>query len=88
MKVAVFDTYVPKKDGQTMHFDILVAEGTDEAKVFTYGLEYLASVDQEGQPLSTTECRFCHIEQAEPAIETEIGNSGYYILKMENCPGQ
>ncbi len=86
MKVAVFDTYVPKKDGQTMHFDILVVEGTGEAKVFRYGLEYLASVGQEGQPLSTTECRFCHMEQAEPVIEASIGELGYFIIEMEGCP--
>jgi len=27
MKVAVYDTYVPKKSGGIMHFDIIVPEG-------------------------------------------------------------
>ncbi len=38
MKVAVWDTYVSRKDGLTMHFDILVPSAlTDEAKIFNFG---------------------------------------------------
>ncbi len=87
MNVAVWDTYVTKKDGSTMHFDIIVpADVTDEAVIYGYGREYLAGVGQDGQPLSSKECQFCHIEAVTPEREEAILQKGYYIYEMENCP--
>ena len=35
MKIAVWDTYVTRKDGKVMHFDILVNENLkDENQIF------------------------------------------------------
>ena len=53
MKVAVYDTYVVKKDGKTMHFDVIVPEGESHERVLAFGREYLKSVGQEGQTLTT-----------------------------------
>lgn len=86
MKVAVFDTYVTKKDGTTMHFDILIPEHEkDESRVYTFGRAYLAEKKQEGQPLTSKECRFCHMEQASEKVLSDIGLRGYSIVEMEGC---
>lgn len=86
MRVAVWDTYVTRKDGKLMHFDIIAPEEVeDENKIHNYGKEYLKSKKQDGQPLSSRECRFCHIETIRPQWEEEIRKNGYYIIEMENC---
>jgi hypothetical protein len=86
MKVAVWDTHVIKKDGKIMHFDILAPEEIkDTTVIYNYGKDYLKSKGQEGQPLSSKECRFCHIETLRPPYEADINKQGYYILEMENC---
>jgi len=86
MRVAVWDTYVTKKDGTVMHFDILVPEDIkDTTVIYNYGKDYLKSKAQEEQPLSSKECRFCHIETLRPQWEAEIKKQGYFIIEMENC---
>lgn len=86
MKVAVWDTYVSKKDGTIMHFDILAPEEIkDTSLIYNYGKDYLKTKDQEGQPLSSKQCRFCHIETLRPQWEADINKHGYYIIEMENC---
>jgi nitrate/TMAO reductase-like tetraheme cytochrome c subunit len=86
MKIAVWDTYVTRKDGKVMHFDILVDENLkDENQIFEYGKTYLKSVMQEGQNLTSKECNFCHIDKAPDEVEQQILNSGFSIIEMENC---
>lgn len=86
MQVAVWDTYVTKKDGTIMHFDIIApTEIKDTAVIYSYGKEYLKVKKQEGQPLTSKECRFCHIETVKPEWEIEIRKKGYFIYEMENC---
>ena len=86
MKVAVWDTYVTKKDGSVMHFDIIAPEEIkDTSIIYGYGREYLISKRQEGQPLTSKQCRFCHIETVRPEWEAEIKQKGYFIIEMENC---
>ncbi|MBK8442164.1 MAG: DUF2024 family protein [Sphingobacteriales bacterium] len=86
MKVAVWDTYVTKKDGTVMHFDIIAPqEINDTALIYGYGKEYLKTKRQDGQALSSKECRFCHIQNIKPQWETEIKQKGYFIIEMENC---
>ncbi len=86
MKVAVWDTYVTKKDGSVMHFDIIAPEEIkDTAVIFGYGKDYLKTKGQDGQPLSSKECRFCHIETVRPQWEAAIKQKGYYIIELENC---
>jgi len=86
MKVSVFDTYVTKKNGGLMHFDILVPAGLyNEEQVYEYGRQYLAQKGQDGQPLSTSECRFCHIEEATACMVADISQQGYCIIEMQGC---
>jgi hypothetical protein len=86
MKVAVWDTYVSKKDGTIMHFDIIVPqEIKDPTIVYNFGKAYLKSKDQDEQTLSANECRFCHIENIKPKWEKDLNEKGYHIVEMENC---
>lgn len=86
MKVAVWDTYVSKKDGSVMHFDIIAPhEIRDTTIIYSYGKDYLKTKVQSEQPLTSKECRFCHIETIRPQWETEIKQKGYFIIEMENC---
>jgi hypothetical protein len=86
MKVAVWDTYVTKKDGSIMHFDIIAPESVkDTAVIYGYGREYLKSKGQESQQLTAKECRLCHFETVRPQWEGAIREKGYYIYEMEGC---
>jgi hypothetical protein len=86
MKVSVWDTYVQRKDGKIMHFDILVPNHvTDEEVIFNYGRIYLKSKTFETGKLTSSECQFCHIEQATEAIINNIEKEGFHIIEMEHC---
>ncbi|SMG37824.1 DUF2024 family protein [Arenibacter troitsensis] len=86
MKISVWDTYVPREDGKTMHFDILVPSTMEEMEsILGYGREYLSSKPFQTAELSSKECNFCHLEQAPEAIADIIHKKGYYIIEMENC---
>ena len=86
MECAVYDTYVTKKDGRIMHFDVIVDASTPHEKAIEYGKEFLQQVDQADQKMTQEECQFCHIQEAPPMVEKSIKDNGYYIQKMEGCP--
>ena len=86
MECAVYDTYVTKKDGRIMHFDVIVDASTPHEKAIEFGKEFLEKVDQGGQKMTQEECQFCHIQEARPMVEKSITDDGYYIQKMEGCP--
>lgn len=86
MKVSVWDTYVTKKDGSIMHFDIIVPQNImDETAIFGFGKQYLQQKQQEGQPLTAKECSFCHVQEPKTEWENSINEKGYYIYEMEGC---
>lgn len=86
MKVAVWDTYVTRKSGHIMHFDILVPEEIrDKSIIHEFGKQYLISKDEGGQSLTTKECQFCHIETATKEMVVDIEKKGFFIVEMENC---
>ena len=85
MQCAVYDTYVEKEDGRTMHFDVIVEENTPHEKAIEFGKQYLESVGQGGQRMTQEECQFCHIQEAPSVVERDITSRGYYIQKMEGC---
>ncbi len=86
MKVAVWDTYVQRADGNLMHFDILVpSHVTDERTIFNFGKDYLKNKSFQTGQLTANECRPCHIEQATEAIIASIEKMGYFIIEIENC---
>ena len=86
MECAVYDTYITKKDGRIMHFDVIVEANTSHEKAINYGKEFLEQVGQGGQTMTQEECQFCHIQEAPPVVANEIENRGYFIQKMEGCP--
>lgn len=86
MQVAVWDTYVTKKDGIVMHFDIIAPDHIKEEEIiYTFGKDYLQSKNQENQPLTAKECSFCHIEKATDEMVLSIQQKGYFIIEMQNC---
>jgi hypothetical protein len=85
MECAVYDTYVRRKDGEVMHFDVIVEANTPHEKAIEYGKKYLTSVGQEGQKMTQEECQFCHVQEAPPPVKRDIESTGYYIQKMEGC---
>ncbi len=85
-EVAVWDTYVTRKDGRVMHFDIIAPSSQrDTAVIHGYGRVYLESKGQGGQSLTAKECRFCHVRVLQPKWDADIRRQGYFILEMENC---
>jgi Domain of unknown function (DUF2024) len=86
MECAVYDTYVRKKDGGVMHFDVVVEANTSHEKAIEYGKQYLENAGQDGQKMTQEECQFCHIQEAPATVERDIQAKGYYIQKMEGCP--
>ncbi len=85
MKASVYDTYVYRKKGTLMHFDIVVPENTKEEKVLSYGKEWLQNKGENIVQFSTKECRFCHLEEATPEMISSFNLQGYYIIEMEGC---
>lgn len=86
MKVAVWDTYVKREDGNTMHFDILVPDSLkDTEQIFNFGKHYLSEKPFKTGELASNECRFCHVESATEAMVNSINTKGYFIIEMEYC---
>lgn len=86
MEVAVWDTYVKKKDGTVMHFDIIAPSTLrDTTVIHAFGRAYLRTKGQEGQPLTAKECRFCHVETVRSKWAEQIEQQGYFIIEMEGC---
>jgi hypothetical protein len=86
MQVSVYDTYVTRQDGSLMHFDILVPTALNsEATIHEYGQTYLATKGEAGQPLTSKQCQFCHIEEATEPIQASIAAQGFHIIEMQGC---
>ncbi len=86
MEIAVWDTYVKKKDGSIMHFDIIAPTSIKDGNtIYQYGRLYLIEKKQEGLLINAKECRFCHIEKATEAMQTSINKKGYFVIEMEGC---
>ncbi|MEO9146863.1 MAG: DUF2024 family protein [Ginsengibacter sp.] len=86
MKVSVYDTYVTRKDGEQMHFDILVPDHEkDIDKIYQFGKNYIKTKGQDGQVLASKECNFCHIQEATSDVQNDIKLKGFSIVEMKNC---
>lgn len=87
LTVAVWDTYVMKKDGSVMHFDIMVPEDfNDQKTIFKYGEDYAKSKGENYPVIDTTKCQFCHVEQVTSEARDGIADNGHYILEMDDIP--
>lgn len=86
MTICIWDTYVKRKDGRVMHFDILVEDIiTNKETIISYGTAYLKNKPFKTEGISTESCKFCHIEQASEAIINDINTKGFSIIEMEFC---
>lgn len=86
MKVTVWDTYVKKHNGDTMHFDIVAPECiTEEAIIHKIGKEYLAEKNLPDLQLTAKECRLCHYATATAEMIDSLRRKGYLIIEMEGC---
>lgn len=86
MKVDVYDTYATGGDGSTVHFDVLVPNGTAPTQAFEFACHWLAAVGLSSAELKQSRCNFCHTENASPRVIIDIENDGYHIIRMEGCP--
>ena len=75
MECAVYDTYVTKKDGKTMHFDVIVESSTPHEKAIGYGKEYLKDAGQEGQSITQENVNSVTSKSAK-IVEDSIQNPG------------
>ena len=89
MNVKVWDTYVKKKNGEVIHFDIIVPENvTDEALIHEYGKLFIVSQGEMDAKLDSDECQFCHIEEPTEDMFSAIADKGFYILEMDDIPAK
>lgn len=86
MKVAVWDTYVHRDNGQIMHFDVLVpTELKDAGRVYDFANQYLETKQFKAENVRSDKCLFCHIEEAGEEVSSSIDRKGYFIIELENC---
>lgn len=86
MKVAIWDTYVKRPDGDIVHFDIVVPdEIKDEGIIFSFGEKYMKSISITGE-IDADHCQYCHIEEPTGQMLDDINEQGYSILRMEDIP--
>ncbi len=64
MEIDVYDTYTQSIKGHTIHFDVLVLEGTSPDSAFKYAKEWLEEIDEGSKGLRHELCNFCHSELA------------------------
>jgi len=83
--IQVFDTYVEGSKGQ-MHFDVFMPKGKSANDAIESAKKYLKSIGEEKAKVTSKECSYCHIQQAQPKEEEEIKSKGYFIYKMSGCP--
>lgn len=87
MKIQVYDTYVKRKDGKTMHFDVFLDDSVgDERKALDAAKKYLIFVGETEATITSKECNYCHIQEATDEQVKAIDVDGYFIYKMSvNC---
>lgn len=89
MQTAVWDTYVKRRNGNVMHFDIIVPDTIKDPQViYSFGKTYLNEKDEIDSKLDIEECQFCHIEEQTLEMKAAITKQGYYILEMDEIPSQ
>lgn len=87
MKVAVWDTYVKKENGNVIHFDIIAPESiTEEETIFRYGESFLSHAGIRHDGIDAARCQYCHTETPTDEMIASITEQGYYILVMDEIP--
>ncbi|MFJ5250035.1 DUF2024 family protein [Serratia liquefaciens] len=86
MYINVFDTHVHTRDGRYLHFDVFT-DSNDLAQARHYAQQFLKQNNIEEDNISQSSCAFCHSESSSPEVAQAIGQTGYYIFKMQDCQG-
>jgi len=86
MYINVFDSHVHTRDGRYLHFDVFT-DSNDLAQARHYAQQFLKQNNIEEDNISQSSCAFCHSESSSPEVEQAIGQTGYYIFKMQGCQG-
>lgn len=88
MKVAIWNTYVKRKDAvKEIQFDIVVPKTMNDLQtIIEFGLEYIRTKPFETWGLSSSECSSCKVdEKHQDKITNAIIKKGYAIQELENC---
>lgn len=87
MKIAVWDLYIKKVNGNVLHFNVVVHESKSKMEiVFNYANEYLKSIGVDSAEINVKNCQFCHIENLTDNMKSDIETSGYHIIEMDEIP--
>ncbi|MFI3138079.1 MAG: DUF2024 family protein [Methylococcaceae bacterium] len=81
----VFDTYATTQKGRIMHFDVVLNE-QNPAVALGYAREWLEHIGEGDAAVTLNTCVFCHSAEAPAALQHDIAQQGYAIIKMEGCP--
>ena len=85
MNITIWDTYVSRKDGKEMHFNIFTPKNLQNLeKIIDFGLEYLKSKPFETSGLISNQCNQCSFENIN-VITDAITQRGYSIKEIKNC---
>lgn len=86
MHIDVFDTYAKSKNGNIMHFDVLVDRGTVKELALGYAKSWLLGIGETTYEVEQSNCNFCHSEKANAQIQQSIETHGHFILQLDGCP--
>jgi uncharacterized protein YeaO (DUF488 family) len=86
MKLDVFDTYVTQDNGERMHFDVLLPQGSTKQQAEICAIQWLKNIKIPTNNIHLDRCNFCHSEVANSEIEQIVSGDGYAILQLEGCP--
>lgn len=84
MTLKVYDTHVRTQGGRYLHFDVLI-DRNDQAFAQACARRFLAEQGIEDQDIILNDCRFCHVEPGNPAVDEAIARQGFFILKLQGC---
>lgn len=86
MQIDVFDTHVTTTDNKRLHFDVFLPTGKEGELAEKYAKAWLESIGIQASNIHQESCVYCHSEAANPDVQKEIEEKGYFIYQMEGCP--
>ena len=89
MNVDVYDTYALTEDGHRMHFDVFLPAGGGarcDEKAADIARRWLHSIGMNPDRIELEQCRYCHSEAVNSAVNRQLETQGWFILQMEGCP--
>ncbi len=84
MKIDVYDTYATYNNGEVLHFDVLLPQGSTAHQAEIYAQQWLQTLNKEGHQAQISSSRFCHSEPASPEVHSSVATNGFAILQLPN----